>query len=309
MLSFHVNKYFMPEKTIEYEAIGTHWWISVKDEISQEKWDSLSSQIRSIMLEFDNNYSRFKSASYIGILNEKKVLTNFPSVLFGMMNFAEQVRNVSQGYFDIAVGTHLENLGYDKNLTFTEKDKKINIENRFKILTPEKIEIYSEIKIDLGGIGKGWLIDEAKNILIQNEIHNFTINGGGDIYFASTNGRKEKFALENPFDQTQMIGTIEIENKSIACSAGTKRNWETANSHKAFNHLVSAKTGENISDIAAVFTQGDNALSADTASTAIFVSPTNIADKIAMALHAQYLIIFSTGQYLKSFGYEGSLFH
>jgi len=134
---------------------------------------------------------------------------------------------------------------------------------------------------------------------------NFTINGGGDIY---TSGDKRLFYLENPLNDSEYIGSIVIQNSSIAASSGNRRKWKN-NQQNINHHLIDPKNKSSISGISGVFTQAKSALYADVASTCLFVSPSQFTDQIIDFFEVEYLIVFPDGSYTKSNRYSGELFY
>lgn len=296
-------------KTIQFEGIGTHWWIDLPENTSERLLSEIKESLLVILNDFDQKYSRFKESSLVSKLNKEKVLIDFPDELYEMLIISENIKDLTGGHFNVCIGTHLENLGYDSNYSFESKYKANSNSLNIKTLTKDKIEISPEARIDLGGIGKGWLINKFKNELEKYELNKFVINGGGDIYvYDDRDNNPYKFALENPFDNAQMIGTIEITtNEAIACSSPSRRSWRDKSTGKTYHHLVDFNSGENTKHIIAVFTQGESIINSDLASTAIFLSEINLADKISRELNVEYLIIFPNGEYKKSKGYKGIL--
>jgi thiamine biosynthesis lipoprotein len=291
---------------IEFEAIGTHWWIEIFDDIPTEKCNKTFSKIRLMTKQFEDNYSRFKEGSYIVALNNNRELDNFPEELYEILKYAEEMRQVSHGYFDITIGTVLENYGYDKDYSFTTK-KKLTSYNHFLVVEKEKITIDENVKIDLGGIGKGWLIEKIRQFLLNEKIKYFSINGGGDIFASSNIEEPLEFFLENPFNSQEAIGKIYIKDKGIACSSFNRRKWIDSNTGQNIHHLIDPKTAKPINDIAAVFTYSENALIADIMSTLIYVTPLELSLNIAKKYNTEYLIIFPGGEFFKSEGYPGIL--
>lgn len=61
-------------------------------------------------------------------------------------------------------------------------------------------------------------------------------------------------ALESPFVNGEAIGTINLKNRFLACSAPTKRKWQ--NHH----HLINPFTKESSTEMAGVFLTMTNAI-------------------------------------------------
>lgn len=300
-------------KTFHFEGIGTHWWIQIPKDATDTLAANIKAKLLEILNDFDWKYSRFKEPTLISKLNKDKKLQDFPEELYNMLILSEKVRELTHGSFDVCAGTHLENLGYDSNYSFVSSGKVDSGELGIKTLTKNLIEITPKTRIDLGGIGKGWLINKFKVELEKFNLETFIINGGGDIYaYNSENNIKDKglgyeFVLENPFDNSEMIGKISISNEAIASSSPSRRAWKDKKSGKVNHHLIDFKKGGSTSNVKAVFTQGKSIINADLASTAIFISDLNLTEKIAAELEVEYLVVFPNGEYIKSKNYSGVL--
>lgn len=98
----------------------------------------------------------------------------------------------------------------------------------------------------------------------------FIINFGGDIRVKG----KSEIELEDPHNENKSIGSIEINNISIASSAGNKRTF--GDSH----HLINAKTRQSQNDKITLYVTHRLSSFSDIFSTALFVTPMNLALKI-----------------------------
>jgi thiamine biosynthesis lipoprotein len=304
-------------KSVEFtfEALATKWWLQSWDKSLGDNLnyvEDLFKQANIIANTFENQYSRFLPNSFITKLNTDRTLNNFPKELFEIINFAENIREKSNGLFNVAVGGILENLGYDKDYSFRQK-KELNssfdtYQSSFEILDPEQIKLKDGVKIDLGGIGKGWLIDKIAKYFLESGLNYFSINGGGDIYATSDNDSDVEFILEHPIDFSQKIGSICIKNQGLACSASNRRVWTDLKTGETFHHLINLNNLQSSEGKLAVFTQAKNALLADVMSTTLFIAKNSEIESLAKKIGVEFLIIFPDLSYVKSLGYSGVLF-
>ena len=293
--------------------MATTWWLEVFSLNDENVVQNLFLEIEMAAKKFETNYSRFLDTSYISKLNREKKLFDFPVELFQMLRFAEEIRVKSLNNFNVGVGGVLEDLGYDKDYSFNTKDS-LNQEildfkrSSFLALNQTEIQILPSFKIDLGGLGKGWLIDKIATFFKQNQIEFFSINGGGDIYCTSNFDTPVEFILENPVDVTQSIGKIQIMNQGIACSASNRRQWLDKKTNQTHHHLINLEEKQSENEKIAVFTSGSNALLADVAATTIFVAKPEQVVEIAQNLAVEFSIIWSDLSYVNSLNYAGELF-
>ena len=292
-----------------FDALATKWWIKVHDK--NVDLAQIFNQIETLARDFEKSYSRFLGDSYISKLNRDKKLTEFPVELYDMLIFSENIRQKSSGLFNVAVGEILENLGYDKDYSFSLKKDVASIivpeNSSFEILNENIIQIKPSVKIDLGGIGKGWLIDKISKFLTDLNIKYFSINGGGDIYASTDHDTPISFALEHPLDTSQKIGTTAIRNQGIACSAPNRRMWKDGQTDQTFHHLIDIKNSNSALGKLAVFTQGENATIADVMSTVLFVAKNSEIEDLAKLFGVEFLIIFPDLSFVRSVEYQGAL--
>lgn len=286
----------------DFFGIGTGWFIDI-DVNATPLQITISNKVINIVKEFEDSYSRFKDTSLIGKLNIEKSLKNPPLELIQMIKMAQDLKDVTLGSFDIMVGKRLSDNGYDKELSFKNKISNNNL-NKLVSFSKKQIVLQENGLMDLGGIGKGFLIDKVSSYLTSEQINNFVVNAGGDIFCKSENFNK--FYLENPFDNSQAIGEIDLKNGGIACSSSSKRNWKSGT--RQFHHLIDMNSGESVNEIAAVFTYGKNALNTDLGSTAIFVSDSKCWFNISKFLDIEFLVVFSDGKYFQTENYPGRMY-
>lgn len=254
----------MPKPSLEFDALGTHWWIETPNKtLSQGDKDKVLQKV----MTFQSDYSRFLPDSYIGVLNSTKSLERPPTELLHMLAFARDVFKASGGIFNISVGGKLAQLGYGKG-----QSRSVIKDNLWDhvTMTSEIITIPEHVEIDLGGFGKGWLIDAIGELLVALGYSEFVINGGGDILVKSA--KPIELALEHPYDPTQMIGTTRITDGALGASSNTKRVW--VKDGKKHGHIIDPRTGETSeSEIVATYIQASTALIADTMATILLIAP------------------------------------
>lgn len=267
---------------LEFEGIGTHWWI---ENLAGDAFDNATSEaVLEYVQTFNAEYSRFKESSFIGILNTKKVLYNPPEKLLEMLRFSQELYEISEGAFDITIGGVLHSQGYGSGehaSSIVPEFWKHCIYNRQEIRIPEAAVI------DSGGYGKGWLIDELVELLHGRGYSNIIVNGGGDLRI--TNDQPVEFALEHPYDNTKKVGSTKIANGALAVSGTAKRQWK--HSDITYNHIVDPHSGTSLAnDVAATYVQAFTARVADTLATALMVRP-DLKEKLSAYYNAKIVVL------------------
>lgn len=98
------------------------------------------------------------------------------------------------------------------------------------------------MEIDLGAIAKGYIADRVRDYLRKEGVDQGLINLGGNVQTLGTPEGGWAIGLKKPFSTAgAMIGTLEIENKSVVTSGVYERFFEH-NGH-VYHHILDPRTG------------------------------------------------------------------
>ncbi len=248
-----------------FEAIGTHW------EIRSTAREDLLARIHARIETFDRNYSRFRSDSLISFIARGGGEHQMPDDFAPLWEIYVKLNSLTEGMFTPLVGAVLEDLGYDSRYSFKESEPRPLIAFSALSYDGEVLSVPAPALLDFGAAGKGYLIDIIATVLIESGVDTFMINAGGDIL---SHGAMLRVGLEDPDDQTKVVGVMEIRDESICASAGNRRRW---GSH---HHIINPKTRTSVDAISATWVAADNALTADALSTALyFAEPEVLAEE------------------------------
>ncbi len=196
----------------------------------------------------EDTCSRFKEDSELMRLNRqigKEI--GVSSTMFSILKNALAFFRETNGIFNPGILGALENSGYNKSIEYI-KDQDIERAN-ISLPAPEfalpyelderNQTVFLHTKIDLGGIAKGWVIDQAAELLTA--YGSGFINVGGDIRVFGTLPRALNIGIEDPFDPKSMIDGIQISRGAVATSTSLKRKWKINGEHN--HHLIDIHTG------------------------------------------------------------------
>ena len=122
--------------------------------------------------------------------------------------------------------------------------------------------------VDLGAIAKGYAADEVRRILIEGGITGALINLGGTV---SVIGESKHVGIQHP-DRTTGIpmGRVSLFDACAVTSGDYERYYEVDGTR--YHHIVDPRTGyPSRSGLRSVTLIGENALTLDALSTAVFV--------------------------------------
>jgi thiamine biosynthesis lipoprotein len=130
------------------------------------------------------------------------------------------------------------------------------------------------VQIDLGGYAKGYALDRAADILLQQGIHNALINIGGNVLALGKHGsRAWRVGIQNPRKPGPLASMELKDGEAIGTSGDYQRYFEF--NGKRYCHLIDPRNGYPVQGTQAVtiLTHGEHAgLISDGSSKPIFIS-------------------------------------
>lgn len=129
------------------------------------------------------------------------------------------------------------------------------------------------MKIDLGGIAKGYIADKVKEYLLSQGVQRGIINLGGNILVLGSKPESQSWqiGIQNPFDSRgNYIGIAEVIDKTIVTSGIYERYFFFEG--KRYHHILDPVTGYPVeNDLASVTIIADQSIDADALSTSLFI--------------------------------------
>lgn len=300
---------------VKREMLGTVFDVSIAHEKENDCRD-LTLKIFSEGSRVEAAYSRFIGNNELFDLNNRRgKWVEIGPEFFELLKFGDKIFRSTDGAFDMTVKSILDGWGYDKDYSFTAG----SAGSLGKIEFDEKnLKVRISAEVDLGGFGKGYVIDKMSAILRECGVENFCIDGGGDIYGEGRDEKGEKWKIHfgHPVNTDEAIGFVEVDGFACCSSNPVRRKWGVR------HHLVDPKTGSPASKMLAVYTQAKSAMVADAYSTALFAMGYEKAKKWLEPEKAQNggltaargqrpveaMIISPAGKIYKSAGFRGELF-
>jgi FAD:protein FMN transferase len=227
--------------------------------------------------------SRFRAESELSRLNEAGALDAGPD-LRRVVELALAARARSGGRFDITVHDAVVAAGYDRSFDdLAERDDEaVAAETadggaaRLRRRTPAADDVVVDgsrlslrgVRIDLGGIGKGYAAERAAEIL--GVAAPCLVNAGGDI---ATRGGSWTVGIETAAEPL----TLELAGGwALATSGRDRRRWTRGG--RELHHLIDPRTGEPAdSDLVRVTVVAADAVDAEVAAKSLFLAGADAA--------------------------------
>ena len=185
------------------------------------------------------------------------------------------------GAFDITIAPLIELWGFgtaDVGVPDSEKLKQtlaLVDYNRVQINSEEN-EVFlpePEMRLDLGGIAKGYIVDRAVEQLLALGVTSGSLNAGGDIRLIGEkpDGSAWRIGITHPRPQQRrdIIAVVELRNQAIVTSGDYERYFLVDG--ERFHHILDPATGMPTRGLISVTVIAPDAVTADALSTAIFV--------------------------------------
>ncbi len=235
----------------------------------------------------ENSLSSYDPISPIYRLNHnKKAKINLYT--YEALSFSEKYYKQSNGYFNIAIGSITKDLyrfGEEERVPKSKELKK-SVTSFSSLAFDENIaKIGKGIKIDLGGMGKGYGVDRAIEYLKINGISRGSVALSGDIRCLD----RCKIEVNNPFDNKPLVY---FYTKYPDMGVSTSGNYNRYVKEKKHNHLINPKTkksGLTFTSITLISTLPNSDL--DAYATAASVMPRREAYKFLDSLALAYIIL------------------
>lgn len=160
------------------------------------------------------------------------------------------------------------------------------------------------VGLDLGGIGKGWTIDRAAELL--RTLENFVVDAGGDIYLAGTqaNGSLWTVGIESPFDRGSDLAVLALRDRAVATSTTSRRRWQREGLEQ--HHIIDPRTGQPArSGVVSATVVAERVARAEVlAKAALLLGPEEGLDYLAREEGAEGVLVLEDGSLASTEGFR-----
>jgi len=162
------------------------------------------------------------------------------------------ISKVTDGAFDITIGAIVKLWDFEKKILPDEKDikAKLHLVNYKNVVIDEnKSTVFLKrkgMKIDLGGIAKGYATDRAVEVLKEHGIREGIVVVGGEVkpFGKKPDGEAWRVGIRNPDQKVkegEVFAIIELDGKAISTSGGYEKFF--VKDGKTYHHILDPATG------------------------------------------------------------------
>ncbi len=272
-----------------------------------------------VFLEFDrleSLLSVWKDGSDVVRMNRNAGIT--PVLVsddtISVLREAAELSALTRGKFDITFGALSDIWRFDHDQDNIVPDRQL-IETRLTRIDYRAVQVDAtartafisrpNMRVHLGGIGKGYAIDRASALLRERGFADFLIQAGGDLYVAGTNGGAPwTLAIADPRGEHQPFAALTIGDGTLSTSGDYERFF--MKDGVRYHHLLDPDFGEPARGCRSVSIVTNRAVTADVLSTGIFILGPDAGMKLIEQLpDVEGVIVTADNEVLISSGLRG----
>jgi thiamine biosynthesis lipoprotein len=307
---FVANRVFFPPPLLLFqdrrELMDTWVTITVYDQDPQAAQAAIDAafarmgEVEQIASIYDPQAEAFR-------LNKTGKLDDPSPELWELIVAAKEYYTLTNGAFDITVEPLLDLWRYKKGVEkqFWELDPTVQAEaitETLALVGADRIKLTSDphrsivldpgMEITLGGIAKGYAVDQGLTALRKAGIKHALIDAGGDIgaFGGKPGSAKWELALRNPKDPEDSLVRFVLTDGAIATSGNYERYFDK---EAKVGHIMDPRTGYSSHASSSASVVAETCMQADALATAAFVLGPQQGIELANSLEGVEALIVS----------------
>jgi len=230
-----------------------------------------------------------------------------------VISLAKLYAQQTGGLFNPSVLPDMERIGYDRSMDLIRAEKGLLPPARFSassadvgllpldglLVRPEEnlVHLPHGMRLDLGGIAKGWIAEQAAIALAEHSSA-CLVDAGGDMFMVGLPAGQEswRIELEDPQHPDLTLTSLDVPPGAVATSSVAKRKWMQGGVTR--HHLIDPRTGEPaITDWLSVTVLAPHADMAEVFAKAFLIAGPAEVETIAQAApEVHYLAVDQDGR-------------
>jgi len=261
---------------LPFQTMGTQAYV--------ELWSEDDDLGKDLLIAVQNEFERINqlmspyiASSELSLLNREAA--NQPVLisneLYLLLQQAEQLAKLSGGAFDISFASVGFSYDYRQHLKpsaaeLTEQRSLINYQHIQLLDNNHVMFARPGVKIDLGGIAKGYAVEQAIGLLAKAGIKHALVTAGGDTrLLGDKRGRPWIVAIKHPRKSDDIVAQLPLADSAISTSGDYERFF--IEDGVRYHHILDPKSGQSPSGLMSVTVLGPDATRTDAMSTTLFV--------------------------------------
>jgi len=236
--------------------------------------DAVMAELRRI----DNLMSHYKPESQLSQINQfaNERPVQVDKELFDLIKLSTHYSQITEGAFDITYASVGYLYNYPEHVHPTEeqiREKLPAVNWRNMLLDEEHHTVRFEhpgMRIDLGGIGKGYAVDRGIDVLKARGIQRALVTAGGDSRIIGDRmGRPWLVAIRHPDNPNKVVTRIPLSDSAVSTSGDYERYFDEGGVR--YHHIIDPRTGHSASKVRSATILAPTATQTDGMSKTAFV--------------------------------------
>ncbi len=220
--------------------------------------------------------SRHRPGTPVHRLNSVGRLRDAPVELIEVVGAAERYSESSGGAFDITVTPLLDlferSFAVERGPPTASRVREVLrlVDYRAVRVAGRTVELAPGMSITLDGIGKGYVVDRATDVLVAAGAQRVLVDAGGDMATAGAGSRDDPWmvGVQDPDDESRFVELVHLAGECIATSGDYMRTFSL---DRRFHHIVDPRGGYSPDHTRSASVVAATAMDADALSTTVLV--------------------------------------
>jgi thiamine biosynthesis lipoprotein len=261
----------------EESIMGTRIYVEVWHD-DRIQGDAAIDAVMDNMRRIDALMSHYRPESQLSQINTRGAVepVAVDPELFDLIKTSIHFSEVTEGAFDITYASVGYLYDYPRHVHPSDADIKQalpGVNYRNLLLDPEHhtIKFAREgMRIDLGGIAKGYACDQGVEILKRFGISNGMVIAGGDTrLLGDRRGRPWMIGIRHPDNKNKIVLSMPLADVGISTSGDYERYFDEGGVR--YHHIIDPKTGRSPSGVRSVTIIGPTATDTEGWSKGVFI--------------------------------------
>lgn len=237
--STHTSRWRATEQEVKGKIMKTDVFIKLfSDRYSEEEMTQGIASGLQMFYAFEAQFSRFAKESELSRFNRGET-SAVSKELFLLLKECARYHELTGKIFDPSVLPILERIGYKGKSALQVSSETNSFAELIFDDVHQTVQKPSGLSIDLGGIGKGYIVDKVADQLSKKYVDGI-VDAGGDmrIFGGDREQNLDTFAIdvENPSDALQTLTTLSLTDCAVATSGTNRRKWKLGG--KYYHHII-----------------------------------------------------------------------
>lgn len=240
----------------------------------------IAGQVKKEFQRLENRYSPYIESSELSKINrlKKQQALRLDDESWFLFSKAQHYAQLTGGAFDISFAS----VGFLYNYREQQAPNKVQHEKALGFINYKAVKLdeknrtirllKSDMKLDLGGIAKGYAVDKAIAILKAAGVTSAWVSAGGDsrVIGLSRQSKAWIIGIKHPRKKTQYALKIPLTDTAVSTSGDYERFFIDSQGVRQ-HHIINPKTGLPARGLISVTILAPQSIDADALSTSAFV--------------------------------------